>query len=83
MAGKDPDGERGLGEAARTMQAAMPWISAVWQFIGGAAVGALGGYVLDRWLGTTPWVMVALTTVGIGVGFYGFIRSVTKLGKKG
>ncbi len=83
MAGKDPGDDKGLGEAAKTLQAAMPWISAVWQFVGGAAVGVIAGYALDRWLGTTPWMLVGLTTVGIAVGFYGFLRSVTRLGKKG
>ena len=87
MAAVGPGGDRGsnderLGETAKQMRAAMPWINAVWQLIGGAAVGVIGGYFLDRWLGTTPWLLVALTTLGIGVGFYGFLHSVTKLGKR-
>lgn len=27
------------------------------------------GYWLDRWLGTTPWLMVAGVFVGAGLGF--------------
>jgi ATP synthase protein I len=82
MPEKPPEQQRkGLGESAKAMQGALPWFGAVWKFVGGAVVGVLGGYWLDRWLGWTPWGMVALATVGIGVGFYGFIHDVTKLQK--
>lgn len=85
MAEKRPEKERPgeeLGESARAMQAAMPWIGAVWKFIGGTAVGLIAGYFLDRWLGTEPWLMAALSVLGTGVGFYGFVRDVNRLGKK-
>ena len=71
-----------LGDTARAMQGAMPWVGAVWKFIGGTAVGVIAGYFLDRHFGTTPWILLGLALVGTGVGFYGFIRDVTKLGKK-
>jgi ATP synthase protein I len=71
----------GLGSTAQAMQKAMPWFGAVWKFLGGTMVGVLGGYWLDRWLGWTPWGMVALATLGMGVGFYGFIHDVMKLQK--
>ncbi|MBI3184469.1 MAG: AtpZ/AtpI family protein [Myxococcales bacterium] len=64
------------------MRAASPYISAVWKMVGGAAVGVLGGYFLDNWLGTTPWLLVALSVVGISVGFYAFIREMSRLGKR-
>lgn len=64
------------------MHGAMPYVGAVWKMVGGAAVGVLAGYFLDKWLGTTPWLLLALTTVGITAGFYGFIREITRLGKK-
>jgi ATP synthase protein I len=70
-----------LSDTAKAMQAAMPWVGAVWKFVGGAMVGVLGGYWLDRWLGWTPWGMVALAAIGICVGFYGFIHDVLKLQK--
>jgi ATP synthase protein I len=79
--GKKPAGSE-LGPTARQMQAAMPYISAVWKMVGGAVVGVLGGYLLDRWLGTTPWGLVGLSVVGICVGFYGFIHEMNRLGKK-
>lgn len=76
-----PQRKAELSNTAKAMQGAMPWVGAVWKFVGGAVVGVLGGYWLDRWLGWTPWGMVALAVVGICVGFYGFIHDVTKLQK--
>lgn len=71
-----------LSPTARQMREAAPYISAVWKLVGGAVVGVLGGYFLDQWLGTAPWVMVGLSLVGIGVGFYGFLHEMTRLEKK-
>ncbi|QSQ20961.1 AtpZ/AtpI family protein [Pyxidicoccus parkwayensis] len=78
---KDGDGSE-LGETARQMRAAQPYIGAVWKLTGGAVVGVLGGYWLDRWLGTAPWLLVGLSLVGICVGFYGFLREMARLGKQ-
>ena len=72
----------GLSDAARQLQAASPYLSAVWEMVGGAVVGVGGGLLLDRWLGTRPWLLVAWSVVGISVGFYGFISDMLKLGKK-
>ncbi|MBN8230645.1 AtpZ/AtpI family protein [Corallococcus macrosporus] len=71
-----------LGETARQMRAAEPYISAVWKLVGGAVVGVLGGYFLDKWLGTAPWLLLGLSLVGIGVGFYGFLHAMSQLGKR-
>ncbi|HEY0077166.1 MAG TPA: AtpZ/AtpI family protein [Pyrinomonadaceae bacterium] len=37
------------------------------------------GWVLDRWLGTSPWLMVTGIILGSIVGFYEFIRIISKL----
>lgn len=43
------------------------------EFFSALLVGFVGGYFLDRWLGTRPWLMV----VGVAVGFVaGFVRLV-------
>jgi ATP synthase protein I len=79
--GKDTKGDE-LSETARQMRAAEPYISAVWKLVGGAVVGVLGGYFLDKWLGTSPWFLLGLSLVGISVGFYGFLREMARLGKR-
>ncbi len=80
MQHKDDGSE--LSPAAKQMRAADPYISAVWKLVGGAVVGVGGGYFLDRQFGTTPWLLIGLSTVGISVGFYAFIREMLRLGKK-
>ncbi|MCI0569170.1 MAG: AtpZ/AtpI family protein [Myxococcaceae bacterium] len=83
MAEEGKDGERdGLSPTARGMRQAQPLVDAVWRFIGGAVVGVVLGYLLDRWLGTGPWLLLALSVLGIGVGFYAFVVSLSKLGRK-
>lgn len=42
------------------------------------AIGAIGGYYLDRWLGTQPWFAL----VGLGVGIAAAFRNLFILYKK-
>ncbi|MFN2515681.1 MAG: AtpZ/AtpI family protein [Pyrinomonadaceae bacterium] len=37
------------------------------------------GWLLDRWLGTAPWLLVAGLVMGAISGFYQFIRLTSKL----
>ena len=37
------------------------------------------GWALDRWLGTSPWLVVAGIVVGSGVGFYQFVRLLSRI----
>lgn len=37
------------------------------------------GYFLDRWLGTSPWLLVAGVILGAAVGFYELIRVMSKI----
>ncbi|MEO1250772.1 MAG: AtpZ/AtpI family protein [Pseudomonadota bacterium] len=42
--------------------------------LAGLAVGTLIGYLLDRWLGTSPWLLL----VGIGLGFAAGLRNLSR-----
>jgi len=45
-----------------------------------AVIAGLGlGWLLDRWLGTRPWLLVAGLVLGAAAGFYEFIRTSSKL----
>ena len=44
------------------------------ELIAGLAGGALIGWLLDRWLGTSPWLLLALLFLGIAVAFRNIIR---------
>lgn len=37
--------------------------------VSGLAVGGVMGYFLDKWLGTSPWLMIVFFILGIGAGF--------------
>ena len=38
------------------------------EFVGAVLVGAFIGYLLDRWLGTAPWLMIVLLFLGFAAG---------------
>ena len=44
------------------------------QLVGGPMGGAIVGWLLDRWLGTAPWVMLGLIFVGFAGGFINVVR---------
>ena len=41
--------------------------------------GLIAGWLMDRWLGTRPWLLVAGIVLGAVVGFYQFIRVTSRL----
>jgi ATP synthase protein I len=83
MAGAErPQRDPTLSKTADAYRKAQPYFDAVWQLMGGALVGTAVGYFLDRKLGTTPWLLVALSLAGITAGFIGFITSINRLSRK-
>jgi F0F1-type ATP synthase assembly protein I len=44
-------------------------------FVGAIAVGGLIGYYLDKWLHTTPWLMVVF-------GAFGFVAGVREIARR-
>jgi ATP synthase protein I len=42
--------------------------------VGAPAGGFLIGLLLDRWLGTQPWLMLTLLFLGFAAGFFNVIR---------
>ena len=41
--------------------------------------GLIIGWLMDRWLGTRPWLLVIGLVLGAAAGFYEFIRATSKL----
>ena len=41
--------------------------------------GLIVGWLLDRWLGTNPWLLVTGIVLGAAAGFYELIRSASKI----
>jgi ATP synthase protein I len=47
---------------------------AVTELLVGLAVCMVGGYFLDRWLGTAPWIMIGLMPLGLAAGVMNVMR---------
>lgn len=41
--------------------------------------GLIVGWLLDRWLKTSPWLLVAGLVLGAAAGFYELVRATSKL----
>jgi ATP synthase protein I len=76
----DPD--EGLSPLAKGYQAAAPWLSAVWRLFGGVGLGVLVGVFIDRKFESSPVATLIGSLIGMGVGFYGFVKGVMDLAKK-
>lgn len=50
------------------------------EFVAGVAVGVGMGWVLDRWLGTAPWLMVLFLLLGGAAGVMNAYRAASGLG---
>lgn len=42
------------------------------------AVGLFLGYLLDRWLGTAPWLLLIFTVLGVVSGLLSLFRALKK-----
>lgn len=47
---------------------------AVTELFVGLAVSMVGGYYIDRYLGTAPWIMIGLMPVGLAAGVVNVLR---------
>lgn len=68
----DPDKEELNRKSGIAYGAALVLFSSVISFCG-------AGWLLDRWLGTKPWLLVIGIVLGAVAGFYQFIRLTAKL----
>ena len=55
----------GLDTLERSMSVGYGAIAAILLF-------SVGGYVLDRWLGTSPWLFIVGVLVGLSLAFFAF-----------
>jgi ATP synthase protein I len=53
--------------------------SAAFSLFASVVSGLIGGWLLDRWLGTAPWLLVAGIILGAAAGFYELIRITSKI----
>ena len=62
--GKRVDPDRGYAQGNRILAA----------LIGSLVGSALIGWLVDRWFGSTPWVLIVMLFLGIAVAFRQIIR---------
>ena len=53
--------------------------AAAFSFFAAVVAGLIIGWLLDRWLGTAPWLLVAGIVLGIAAGFFEFIRAASRI----
>ena len=53
------------------------------EFIAGVIVGALLGYVFDRFLGTSPWGLIVFLLLGLCAGVLNVLRSTGAVAQPG
>lgn len=68
----DPDNEEANRKSGIAYAAALTLFASVVSLCG-------VGWLLDRWLGTKPWLLLIGIVLGAAVGFYQFIRLTAKL----
>ena len=67
-----PSGEKGTWKALGELS------SIGMALVVATVIGLGGGYYLDRWLGTTPWLTLVGLGIGIAAGFVNLFRSVKR-----
>jgi F0F1-type ATP synthase assembly protein I len=70
--------ERSLRSFQEIIRRSGPAAAASYALIGGIIVLGSIGYAIDRWLGTSPWFLLAGLLLGIIVGFYDLAKTIWK-----
>ncbi len=52
------------------------------EFLGAIIAGALLGYVVDRYLGSSPWGLIACTLLATTTGLYRMVVALRQLEKR-
>ena len=68
------DGEKTSSNLGQAFKMSTELVSAV-------AVGTIIGFILDKWFGTKPWLILIFFFVGVIAGIMNVIRSAKKLQK--
>ncbi len=74
---KDDEATESRAEESRKGYALAMKISS--EFISGIIVGAILGYLLDRFAGTSPWGMIVFLLIGFCAGVLNVLRAVGKV----
>ena len=76
---QNPDG---MNDAFSAYRKAAPFINAIYAFIGAVILFGFIGWWLDQKLHSEPLFILSGLFLGLGLGFYGLIKTAQKLEKK-
>ena len=65
-------------ELQRTLTRSEPRIAASYALVGAILLFGGAGYALDRWLGSSPWILAAGLLFGLGIGFVNLALSLRR-----
>ena len=71
-----------LSGIAKAYRSAGPWLNASAKLTTAPLLGVLVGRWVDKEKGTGPYGVLIGALLGMGLGFYGFIRDVLRMSKK-
>ncbi|MDI6752703.1 MAG: AtpZ/AtpI family protein [bacterium] len=59
------------------------WASSIgWVMATCPVLGGVMGYFLDKWLKTSPWLLIIFIVIGMIAGIYEAIKMITREGKE-
>lgn len=80
---KDARSRQTAGERGRKRKSSMsdygPAIRVATDLVAGIAVGVVIGWVLDHWLGTTPWLLLVFFVLGSAAGITNVMRTAQRI----
>jgi ATP synthase protein I len=75
MGGERDEKKRPLGDFGPAVRVAV-------DLVAGVAVGVFIGWLLDRWLGTTPWLLLLFFILGAAGGITNVLRTAQQIEAK-
>jgi ATP synthase protein I len=73
-AGRSPENDSGPRQAANASAFAVGFRMST-ELVAGVLVGALIGWLLDRWLGISPWGLIVFLLLGFAAGVLNVMRA--------
>jgi ATP synthase protein I len=73
MSPSPPDQRPGNSARQFAMAMEMPFL-----IVGGVLAGGFAGWLLDRWLHISPWLMIALGSLGFAAGLRDVLKRVER-----
>jgi ATP synthase protein I len=72
----EPNGEQGDGlkSGSAFLLRYSKYIAVAFEFVGSIMAGVFLGAGLDRYFGTEPWLVLAMTIAGTVIGFYRMVQ---------